>query len=180
MFKNFNQVYNLILEDIIQSVTPEELEDRQKEYSKIRIKTAFDFLVKDNRMIKNGDGSYDVNSVLDLSALNLTSLEDLPYKLNKVHNDFYCSTNNLTSLKGCPKEVNGNFICSNNNLTNLIGAPMTINGDFVCSVNNLTSLEGCPKIVNGNFWSTLMKNGHTFTRQDISAACKVRKLINGY
>ena len=37
--------------------------------------------------------------------------------------DFDCSSNQLTSLGGSPKEVGGDFSCSNNQLTSLGGAP---------------------------------------------------------
>lgn len=51
---------------------------------------------------------------------------------------FYCSDNNLTSLKGCPNSIGGDFSCSYNNLTSLKGSPSYIGGDFHCSNNNLT------------------------------------------
>ena len=62
-----------------------------------------------------------------------------------------CSYNELTSLKGCPKEINGYFWCNNNKLTSLKGAPEKVGGDFDCSSNKLTSLKGMPKEVGGEF-----------------------------
>lgn len=168
----FEKTFDLFMEDIIQSVTPKELKERRKEYPKIKLKLVFDKLFRENKMVKNRDGSYDVNGDVDICRLYLTSLEDLPYKLNKVAGHFDCSDNILTSLKGSPKIVNDDFDCQYNKLTSLEECPKIINGIFNCEVNMLTSLEnaptevkkdfycnnnllvnliGCPKIINGDF-----------------------------
>ena len=65
--------------------------------------------------------------------------------------DIYCDDNDLTSLKGCPKEVKGDFDCSWNKLTSLKGAPQKVSEGFYCQGNKLTSLEGAPKEVGGYF-----------------------------
>lgn len=171
----FDKVYDLIIEDIIQSVTPEELKDRQKEYSKIQLKKYFDKLVEENKMFNNSDGSYDIDGNIHIPNMNITSLEDLPYVIDSIDGSFICFDNNLTTLKGCPKEINrsflhrGNFNCSDNKLTSLEGCPNIIEGIFNCSQNKLTnlkyikeihssfdcsrnyltSLEGLPEIING-------------------------------
>lgn len=169
---NFNKAYDLIIEDIIQSVTPEELKDRQKEYPKIVLKTFFDKFLKANRMIKNEDGTYDINDDVHLESMNLTSLLDLPYKIRKINGTFNCSYNGLTnleglpiitkhfncsfnkltSLEGCPKKINGTFMCNKNSLTSLKGCPNIITSVFNCAYNPLIDLEGCPKIVEGDFY----------------------------
>ena len=72
-------------------------------------------------------------------------------KFNKIDGDFYCYSNQLTSLLGAPTTTNGNFICYNNQLTSLQHAPTTINGDFYCYSNKLTSLQHAPTTINGDF-----------------------------
>jgi hypothetical protein len=78
----------------------------------------------------------------------LTSLEGSP---KEVGGSFYCSGNQLTSLKGSPKEVGWNFYCYRNQLTSLEGSPNEVGGNFDCSDNQLTSLKGSPKEVGGSF-----------------------------
>ena len=90
---------------------------------------------------------------VNLNNLYLTELFDLSDV--EVIGGFYCSDNNLTSLKGAPKAVRnspfkfkpGNFYCHNNQLTNLEGAPITVDHDFYCHNSKLISLEGGPKSV---------------------------------
>ena len=69
-----------------------------------------------------------------------------------IEGNFDCSSMNLTSLEGAPREVSGYFNCSENNLTSLVGAPIEVGGYFNCSKNNLTSLEGAPIKVDGDFY----------------------------
>ena len=78
----------------------------------------------------------------------LTSLRGCPKEIGKF---FDCSYNNLTSLRGAPKKVEDLFDCSNNQLTTLEGAPKEVGGDFDCRWNKLTSLEEAPKEIGGNF-----------------------------
>lgn len=194
----FNTAYDLIIEDIIQSVTPAELKDRQKEYSKIKMAPIFEKLLKDNKMTKNKDGSYDVDSNLNLENIDLTSLADIQYKLNKINGNFDCSWNNLTSLEGCPKIVTGifnctyndlnnligcpkevgkHFYCADNNLTTLEGCPNKINGSFDCSFNNLTDLKGCPTEVADSFVISFMTNANNFKEEDIRKVCNVKGIV---
>jgi len=56
--------------------------------------------------IKNPDGTYSSEGVVDLSNLGL---EKLPVKFKEVGRGFYCNSNKLTSLEGAPKEVGGDF-----------------------------------------------------------------------
>lgn len=147
---NFNKTFDLIMEDIIQSVTPVELKERQKEYGKIRLKLYFDKLFKENEMIKNNDGSYNVNDDVIICGMELTSLKNINYTLNHIRGHFDCSDNYLRNLTNCPKIVDYVFDCSNNYLRNLIGAPARVE-TFKCYKNKLTSLEGCSKIINGCF-----------------------------
>lgn len=149
---NFNKAFDLILEDIIQSVTPEELKERQAEYSKIKVKKVFEKLSNQHTLSKNPDGTYDVDSNIDLYNMDLTSLLDLPYKLNK---------------------VNGFFDCSFNKLTNLVGSPRIVEDAFSCTKNNLDSLEGLPVEIKGDLWIRNMDNFFKFKEADIRKVCKV-------
>ena len=65
--------------------------------------------------------------------------------------DLVCSSQNLTSLFGCPSVVIGRFSCCNNKLKTLEGAPEKVGGYFNCSNNKLTTLEGAPKYVGKDF-----------------------------
>jgi hypothetical protein len=94
------------------------------------------------------DGLVNVNGDVDLYGIDL---KKLPVKFGIVTGNFYCGSNNLTDLKGSPKEVHGNFSCGFNYLTDLKGSPNIVRGDFSCINNKLTSLEGSPKEVGGIF-----------------------------
>jgi len=99
---------------------------------------------------KRADGSLFVPGSLDLSNKGLTSLPDLSNL--SVGGDFYCYSNQLTSLAGAPQSVGGGFWCNDNELTSLAGAPQSVGGDFSCGENQLTSLAGAPQSVGGGFW----------------------------
>ena len=96
----------------------------------------------------NPDGSIDVNGDVKLVNKKLT---ELPLTFNKVHGNFECDINSLTTLKGSPKWTSGNFESSNNNLTDLIGSPEIVEGNFQSVGNRLTDLTGSPKQVDGWF-----------------------------
>jgi hypothetical protein len=113
---------------------------------------------------------------LDLSDMNLTVLPDILKDIS-VDGDFYCGTNNLTSLENCPKTVDANFYCGHNKLTSLDGAPEYIGGSFYCSFNNLTSLTGAPKFVGKAFSCGF--NEIKFTEQQVRAVCNVKGDIYG-
>ena len=82
----------------------------------------------------NPDGSVDVKGSVNLSHKNLNRL---PLKFGKVSGNFYCYSNQLTKLEGCPTEVRGYFYCYSNKLTTLEGGPTEVSGGFVCSHNPL-------------------------------------------
>ena len=88
-----------------------------------------------------------INRYLNLSNLGLKELPDLSNIV--IYGSFYCSYNELISLKGCPTKIGGYFTCSFNKLTSLIGCPDELKSKFSCVHNNLTSLKGCPKVVKG-------------------------------
>ena len=85
--------------------------------------------------VKNGS-----KGDLDLSDLNLTKLPEILKNIS-VGRDFFCGTNNLTSLENCPKTVGGSFYCGHNKLTSLEGAPKTVNGHFFCYQNPVKFTE---------------------------------------
>ena len=115
--------------------------------------------------VKNGS-----KGDLDLSDLNLTVLPDILKNIS-VGRDFFCGTNNLTSLENCPKTVGGSFYCGHNKLTSLDGATEYVGGNFYCSFNKLTSLVGAPKSVGEDF--ICHSNNVKFTEQDVRAVCDV-------
>ena len=121
--------------------------------------------------VKNGS-----KGDLDLSDLNLTVLPDILKNIS-VGRDFFCGTNNLTSLENCPKTVGGSFYCGHNKLTSLDGATEYVGGSFYCSFNNLKSLTGAPKFVGGVFSCGF--NEIKFTEQQVRAVCNVKGDIYG-
>ena len=148
----------LLLEQEVPDIfVPRRVEDRIER----RIKT----------YIRNGS-----KGDLDLSDMNLTVLPDILKDIS-VDGDFFCGTNNLTSLENCPKTVGGNFFCGHNKLTSLDGAPEYVGGSFYCSFNNLKSLTGAPKFVGGVFSCGF--NEIKFTEQQVRAVCNVKGDIYG-
>jgi hypothetical protein len=99
-----------------------------------------------------------VTRSFDCEKNNLTSLKGAPKEVGWT---FRCHENKLTSLEGSPQKVGRDFICYENQLTNLVGAPPKVEADFLCSDNLLTTLEGAPETVgedficNGNQLTTL-------------------------
>ncbi len=92
----------------------------------------------------NEDRSIDVDGDVHLHN---SKLNELPLYFRNVSGYFDCSSNNLTSLKGCPKNIVGSFYCYNNKLTSLEDCPNEVGGDLNCSNNYLTTLKGCPEEV---------------------------------
>lgn len=83
--------------------------------------------------------------------LSFKKLERIEVDFNSVSGNFYCSSNKLLSLVGCPKTVGGHFSCSFNPLKNLKGAPQFVTGDFLCNTTEIASLEGAPELISGKF-----------------------------
>jgi len=90
----------------------------------------------------NDNGSVDVNENVHIEGLYLT---EIPLMFNKVLGDFYCDSNELTTLKGSPSWVGGNFDCSNNKIKSLEHSPYFVGGYFSCGYNELISLKFSPK-----------------------------------
>jgi hypothetical protein len=106
----------------------------------------------------NDDGSIDVNGDVNLSWLGIT---ELPLRFNKVTGDFFCSHNNLTSLKGCPRWVGGFFNCIYNQLTSLEFSPDYVGGYFSCRCNKLTD-NYCDTEIKDTFITSLKQEGLIF------------------
>lgn len=98
----------------------------------------------------NQQGEIDINGDIKLTYKNI---KEFPYfiQFGTVKGNFDCKHNNLTSLKGVPREVKGNFDCACNDLTSLEGAPAKVGGSFDCAHNHLTSLDGAPEKIKGYF-----------------------------
>ena len=109
-----------------------------------------DYTIKDDFII-------DVKGSVRLLAKNLVELPDY-IQFGVVKGNFDCSSNKLTSLKGCPKEVSGFFNCSYNKLTSLEGGPVRVGNSFYCFKNNLVSLKGSPREVGGFFDCSVLSN----------------------
>lgn len=77
----------------------------------------------------------------------LTSLKGIPKEVTSV----FCDNNKIETLEDCPSTITGSFICNNNQLTSLKGLPSKINGELVCDNNLLTSLESCPEEIGADF-----------------------------
>jgi hypothetical protein len=98
----------------------------------------------------NGDGTVDVDGNVDIFKRNLSKL---PLKFGRVTGNFYCHSNKLTTLEGCPKEVGGSFHCSDNKLTTLEGCPKEVGYNFYCHNNQITIINSELEFVkiNGDF-----------------------------
>ena len=107
----------------------------------------------------------------DCSSNHLSSLRGCP---REVGGYFYCSDNNLTSLEGSPEKVKEGFYCGSNQLTSLEGAPREVD-EFYCNNNQLTSLEGAPREVGGDFYCS--NNKVQFTEEDVRKVCSINGRI---
>lgn len=86
---------------------------------------------------------------LDLSKLKLSKL---PPELSELRLEYlFINDNNLSTLRGCPKEVNGDFYCCDNELTTLNGCPRIVKGTFNCDNNKIKTLKGSPKFIGEDF-----------------------------
>ena len=96
----------------------------------------------------NKDGSIDVKDDVHIEGLYLT---EMPLRFNKVYGNFYCDSNNITSLKGSPNWVSGNFECSNNNIKSLEHSPKNVGDNFYCEENYIYNLDKFDCVFKGIF-----------------------------
>ena len=99
--------------------------------------------------IINEDLTVDVNGNVNLSK---QKIKKFPFKFRFIKGDFFCSYNELISLKNAPERVEGSFDCARNKLTSLEYSPISVGGFFECSYNDLLSLEFCTKEVKKDFY----------------------------
>ena len=150
----------------------------------------------------NKDGYYEVSSSTSIYGKQnkLTTLTNGLFIWTKVKGSFSCEKcNNLTSLKGGPREVGRAYYCSYcPNLETLEGGP-EFAGWFDCSRNdNLVSLEGGPKVTQHNFncsYCPKLKSlkgapeisgksitcnycGEKFSVEEVEKYTKAKKIIN--
>jgi len=121
-------------------LVPRNLESRFDKLKKLNYKLL-------QQEIIYGDLEIDESFIFDFPNLSIKTKEingnvriDLNYipewfENIKINGSFYCSLNNLTSLKGCPKYVGRYFYCNHNKLTSLEGCPEYVGGDFNCLDN---------------------------------------------
>lgn len=105
---------------------------------------------EDKKYTIRDDGVVDVAGDACIGARRLTHI---PIQFGKVGGTFYCHSNKLTSLAGCPTYVGKQFHCFNNKLTTLEGCPVHVGGDFTCEFTGLTTLEFLPSEIGGHFLS---------------------------
>lgn len=116
--------------------------NKQEIYDYLDELDVFDYIVNDDLTV---DGRYNVN------LYHMIMEDELPFNFNHVRGIFEIDSNDLTSLKGCPKIVGKGFYCNDNLLTTLENGPVEVNGGYNCENNKLTSLEGSPKCVGQDF-----------------------------
>ncbi len=120
----------------------------------------------------NPDGSIDVNGNVDLRGCDLT---ELPLVFNKVSGYFNCGTNELTTLKGCPRYVGDYFGCNKNQLTSLEFSPDYVGGSFFCINNKLTD-NYCETDISDNFYTSLKQKGIVIESKRVTNYNEWRKL----
>ena len=99
-----------------------------------------------DRYTLNQDNSIDVDEGVFLSGMHL---DRLPLDFGKVNGYFDCSFNQLTNLKGSPKQVDGFFKCNSNSLTTLLDGPEKVTGAYFCDNNDLKDVRGFPENFHG-------------------------------
>ena len=95
------------------------------------------------------DGSIDVTD--DDVDIWGERLSQIPIKFGRVHYDFNCYSNLLTTLENSPQHVDGDFNAYSNSLSTLMGGPIHVAGDYNVYNNSLTTLEGAPEYIGGDF-----------------------------
>src|SRR3990167_6951937 len=101
------------------------------------------------------DYTINKNLIVDVEGdVNLShkKLKKFPVQFGKVRRNFYCSYNQLKSLKGAPQDVRESYDCSYNQLKSLKGAPQDVGWNFDCSHNQIKSLKGAPQDVGKSFF----------------------------
>ena len=90
----------------------------------------------------NSDMTVDVN---DDVYIRYSNLKELPIYFNIVDDNFVCDSQNLNSLKGCPRKVYGGFDASYNKLKDLKYFPEYVEGNVFLDYNDISDLTYLPK-----------------------------------
>jgi hypothetical protein len=121
----------------------------------------------------NEDGSVDVDGNVDL---RFRELREMPLKFNKVSGYFYCNSNLLTNLRGCPNIVGRDFYCRDNKLSSLENLSLNIGGELNCTHNQIWTFNGI-NYIKGNFdcsENPIYSIYRFFIRNDINHLNKTR------
>ncbi len=97
----------------------------------------------------NEDGSIDCDQDV---IMNSKRLNDIPFNFNKITGFFTIISNNIKSLKNCPKYISSDFDCPYNQLTSLEYGPEYVGRNYYCNNNQLITLKGCIEEVYGRFY----------------------------
>jgi len=84
----------------------------------------------------NPDLTIDVYGVIMMDNMNIGEFPEY-IQFNKADDTFSLTNTKLHTLRGCPREVGTNFYCDSNNLTSLEYAPEKIHGNLYMSRNNI-------------------------------------------
>lgn len=139
--------------------------------------TMYDF----KHYTRNADNTITINGSVDLKGMELTSLNEIPFRIKSVLGSFDISENKLTSLQGCPEIVEFFFKCTKNLLNTLEGGPKEIcygfSEDYDCSDNpNLISLKGMAQKIKGGI---VAQNCKLSTLDGMPEVCDGVLKVNG-
>ena len=137
----FKEQLKLIEEALLKPASNEESKRRDD----IILQQAITQLENDSKIVKNEDGTYDVNGDFYIGNYDFASiqLKQLPIKFRNVTGSFSITDYYLTTLEGCPQYVGNTFDCTNNTqLTSLRGGPRKVGKTYRCNgCYQLTSFE---------------------------------------
>jgi hypothetical protein len=95
-----------------------------------------------NKLTNLIDGPEEVAGDYGCSDNAITTLVGISHNIRSLT----CSSNQLTSLEGCPSNLPDGFDCSNNKLGTLDGGPAFVGTRYECNTTNITSLECIPPL----------------------------------
>ncbi len=82
-----------------------------------------------NKFLNILPNGHELGCNVDLRGRDLTELPDFSKII--VGGNFLCDNNQLTTLRGAPREVKGSFTCNGNPLKSYSGKPDRIGGKFI-------------------------------------------------
>ncbi len=84
--------------------------------------------------LKSEGHQYIINAKGDVNICN-KKLEIIPVQFYHVNGYFYCSSNQLESLSGCPQIIQDSFHCSNHQISTLKYFPQIVNERVILANN---------------------------------------------